>query len=110
MIKVFRQGPVTRSAEQHLAKLYQVVLGNARAASIIAKGSFVPDIQRSGANYYVTIKDGPTVCRQKPIVEVMFDSVAKYAVANAIGAILTGRGDDGAAAKTGVSSTGNDSH
>ena len=53
-------------------------------------------LQRSGANYYVTIKDGPSVCRQKPSVEVLFNSVAKYAGANAVGAILTGMGDDGA--------------
>ena len=53
-------------------------------------------LQRSGANYYVTVKDGPPVCRQKPSVEVLFNSVAKYAAANAVGAILTGMGNDGA--------------
>jgi two-component system chemotaxis response regulator CheB len=53
-------------------------------------------LQRSGANYYVSVKDGPRVCRQKPSVEVLFNSVAKYAGANAVGAILTGMGDDGA--------------
>jgi two-component system chemotaxis response regulator CheB len=53
-------------------------------------------LQRSGANYYVTVKDGPAVCRQKPSVEVLFRSVAKYAGSNAIGAILTGMGNDGA--------------
>ncbi|RKY12288.1 MAG: chemotaxis response regulator protein-glutamate methylesterase [Planctomycetota bacterium] len=63
---------------------------------LIAPGGVHMLLQRSGANYYVTIKDGPTVCRQKPSVEVMFNSVAKYAGANAIGAILTGMGDDGA--------------
>jgi len=36
------------------------------------------------------------VCHQKPSVEVLFNSVAKYAGANAIGAILTGMGNDGA--------------
>ena len=34
--------------------------------------------------------------RQKPSVEVLFHSVAKYAGANAVGAILTGMGADGA--------------
>ena len=53
-------------------------------------------LQRSGANYYVTVKDGPAVCRQKPSVDVLFNSVAKYAGANAVGAILTGMGSDGA--------------
>ncbi len=52
--------------------------------------------QRSGANYCVKIKDGPHVCRQKPSVDVLFRSVAKYAGGNAVGAILTGMGEDGA--------------
>ena len=44
----------------------------------------------------MTVKDGPMVCLQKPSVEVMFNSVAKFAGANAVGAILTGMGKDGA--------------
>jgi two-component system chemotaxis response regulator CheB len=64
--------------------------------ALIAPGGFHMLLQRSGANYYVSIKDGPPVCRQKPSVELMFNSVAKYAGANAIGAILTGMGSDGA--------------
>lgn len=63
---------------------------------LIAPGEYHMLLQRSGANYYVNIKDGPSVCRQKPSVELMFNSVAKYAGANAIGAILTGMGSDGA--------------
>jgi len=63
---------------------------------LIAPGGLHMLLQRSGANYYVTVKDGPPVCRQKPSVEVMFNSVAKYAAANAVGAILTGMGNDGA--------------
>jgi two-component system chemotaxis response regulator CheB len=63
---------------------------------LIAPGGFQMMLNRSGANYYVVIGDGPPVCRQKPSVEVLFNSVAKYAGANAIGAILTGMGDDGA--------------
>ena len=63
---------------------------------LLAPGGFHMLMNRSGANYYVSIKDGPAVCRQKPSVEVMFNSVAKYAGANAIGAMLTGMGDDGA--------------
>jgi two-component system chemotaxis response regulator CheB len=63
---------------------------------LIAPGGLHMLLGRSGANYYVTLKDGPPVCRQKPSVEVLFNSVAKYAGANAVGAILTGMGDDGA--------------
>jgi len=63
---------------------------------LIAPGGYHMVLQRSGANYYVSIKDGPAVCHQKPSVEVLFNSVAKYAGPNAVGAILTGMGNDGA--------------
>lgn len=63
---------------------------------LIAPGGYHMVLQRSGANYFVEIKDGPMVCRQRPSVEVTFNSVAKIAGANAVGAILTGMGDDGA--------------
>jgi len=63
---------------------------------LIAPGGLHLLLQRSGANYFVTLRDGPPVCRQKPSVEVLFNSVAKYAGPNAVGAILTGMGDDGA--------------
>ena len=45
------------------------------------------------------------VCRQKPSVDVLFESVAKYAGVNAVGAILTGRGDDGANGLLGMRKT-----
>ena len=63
---------------------------------LIAPGGLHMLLQRSGANYFVALRAGPPVCRQKPSVEVLFNSVAKFAGANAVGAILTGMGDDGA--------------
>lgn len=63
---------------------------------LIAPGGLHMLLQRSGANYFVTLRDGPMVCRQRPSVEVLFNSVAKYVGPNAVGAILTGMGDDGA--------------
>lgn len=63
---------------------------------LIAPGNKHMILKRSGANYYVDIKDGPLVYHQRPSVEVMFNSVAKYAGKNAIGVILTGMGKDGA--------------
>jgi two-component system, chemotaxis family, protein-glutamate methylesterase/glutaminase len=63
---------------------------------LIAPGGFHMHLRRSGAIYFVEVKDGPLVCRQKPSVDVLFESVAKYAGPNAVGAILTGMGEDGA--------------
>ena len=63
---------------------------------LIAPGGFHMTLCRSGARYYVKIEGGSRVCHQKPSVDVLFESVAKYAGANAVGAILTGMGNDGA--------------
>ncbi|MFZ5352835.1 MAG: protein-glutamate methylesterase/protein-glutamine glutaminase [Bacillota bacterium] len=63
---------------------------------LIAPGNMHMVLKRSGASYYVEIKDGPLVYHQRPSVEVMFKSVAKYAGRNSIGIILTGMGKDGA--------------
>jgi two-component system chemotaxis response regulator CheB len=63
--------------------------------ALVAPGNFHMVVKRSGARYYVEIKDGPPVFHQRPSVEVMFNSVAKYVGANAVGIILTGMGADG---------------
>jgi two-component system, chemotaxis family, protein-glutamate methylesterase/glutaminase len=64
--------------------------------ALIAPGNFHMIVRRSGARYYVEVKDGPQVFHQRPSVEVLFNSVAKYVGANAVGIILTGMGADGA--------------
>ena len=63
---------------------------------LIAPGNKHMEIRRSGINYYVTLFDGPMMFHQRPAVEILFNSVAKYAGQNAVGAILTGMGKDGA--------------
>jgi len=64
--------------------------------ALIAPGDFHLLLKRSGARYFVAVKPGPMVHRQRPAVEVLFRSVARAAGANAIGVILTGMGVDGA--------------
>jgi two-component system chemotaxis response regulator CheB len=67
-----------------------------RGRALIAPGNRHMLLKRSGARYYVEIKDGPLVCRHRPSVDVLFRSAARYAGKNAVGAIMTGMGDDGA--------------
>ena len=63
----------------------------------IAPGDKHMELARSGANYQIKIHDGPPVNRHRPSVDVLFHSVAKHAGRNAVGVILTGMGNDGAA-------------
>jgi two-component system, chemotaxis family, protein-glutamate methylesterase/glutaminase len=63
---------------------------------LIAPGNFHMRLRRTGGEYHVAIEDGERVCYQRPSVDVLFASVAKVAKGDAIGAILTGMGSDGA--------------
>jgi two-component system chemotaxis response regulator CheB len=63
---------------------------------LIAPGNKHTLLKRSGARYYVEVKDGPLVSRHRPSVDVLFRSAARYAGKNAVGIIMTGMGDDGA--------------
>ena len=67
-----------------------------RGQVLIAPGGKHMLVKRSGAMYHVEIMDGPLVNRHRPSVDVLFRSVARFAGKNAVGAILTGMGDDGA--------------
>ncbi|NTW16353.1 MAG: chemotaxis response regulator protein-glutamate methylesterase [Syntrophaceae bacterium] len=64
--------------------------------ALIAPGNYHMLLRRSGARYYVEVKDGPRVHHQRPSVDILFKSTAKYAGPNSIGVILTGMGADGA--------------
>ena len=64
--------------------------------ALIAPGNRHLLLKRSGARYYVEVKDGPLVSRHRPAVDVLFRSAARYAGKNAIAVIMTGMGDDGA--------------
>jgi two-component system chemotaxis response regulator CheB len=63
---------------------------------LIAPGDLHMVLRRSGHRYYVQLGSGEKVSGHRPSVDVMFNSVAKNAGANAIGVILTGMGADGA--------------
>lgn len=64
----------------------------------IAPGGTQFHVARSGANYVAVVDDGAPVNRHKPSVEVLFKSAAAVVGRNAFGIMLTGMGNDGAAA------------
>lgn len=73
---------------------------------LIAPGNFHMLLKRSGARYYVNVKNGPMVHHQRPAADVLFKSVAQTAGANALGIILTGMGADGAAGMVSMKEAG----
>jgi len=94
----------TRSFAERLNKLCQITVKEAEDGerilpghAYIAPGAMHMELARSGANYVVKLNEGPPVNRHKPSVDVLFKSVATYAGRNAVGVILTGMGNDGAA-------------
>jgi two-component system, chemotaxis family, protein-glutamate methylesterase/glutaminase len=64
---------------------------------LIAPGDRHMLVVRDGARYICRLNDGPLVNRHKPSVDVMMRSMAQNVGPNAIGVMLTGMGDDGAA-------------
>ncbi len=93
----------TRSFADRLNDLCKITVKEAEdgdsvlpGKALIAPGNKHTLLRRSGARYYVEVKDGPLVNRHRPSVDVLFRSTALYAGSNAIGVIMTGMGDDGA--------------
>jgi len=88
-----RLDKLCRIAVKEAAHGDRVVPGRA----LIAPGGRHMLLRRSGAQYFVEVVSGPPVNRHCPSVDVLFRSVAGAAGGNALGIILTGMGDDGAA-------------
>lgn len=93
----------TSSFAERLNELCQVNVKEARNGDtvtngevLIAPGNFHMLLKRSGTRYYVEVKTGPLIHYQRPAVDILFRSVARYAGANAVGILLTGMGKDGA--------------
>ncbi len=64
--------------------------------AIIAPGNYHMSIKRNGAMYRIETNQNAPIHHQRPAVDVLFDSAAKYVGPNAIGVIMTGMGSDGA--------------
>lgn len=63
---------------------------------LVAAGEYHMRLHKDHRGYYISSQRGDKVSGHCPSVDVMFDSVADIAKANAIGVILTGMGADGA--------------
>ena len=63
---------------------------------ILAAGNYHLRLAKDAKGYYVTSQHGEKVSGHCPSVDVLFESVAKVAGSDAIGAIFTGMGADGA--------------
>jgi two-component system, chemotaxis family, protein-glutamate methylesterase/glutaminase len=93
----------TDSFAKRLNEISQVEVSEAKDGDIISKGKVLiaPGdyhmvIRREGGQYKVKLGTGEKVSGHRPSVDVLFNSVSKYAGANAVGVILTGMGSDGA--------------
>lgn len=94
----------TAAFAQRLDKLCAITVKEAQhgdrvlpGQALISPGGRHTVLRRSGAQYLVEVLDGPLVSRHRPSVNVLFRSAAQCAGANALGMLLTGMGDDGAA-------------
>ncbi len=93
----------TRSFAQHLDRACALEVCEAEdgqplltGRALIAPGNRHLTIERDGRGWRARVSDGPLVRHHRPSVDVLFQSVAQAAGADAVGLILTGMGDDGA--------------
>jgi two-component system chemotaxis response regulator CheB len=62
----------------------------------IAPGGHHLEVAKRGSGLICTLNNGPLVSGHRPSVDALFNSVARVVAPNAVGAILTGMGRDGA--------------
>lgn len=67
-----------------------------RGTVLVAPGGYHMEVVRTGGQYRVKCFEADNVNGHKPSVGVLFSSVAKAVGPNAVGALLTGMGRDGA--------------
>ena len=64
--------------------------------ALVAPGGYHMEIMRAGGGHAVRVYEDEPVNRHRPSVDVLFNSAARIAAADALGIILTGMGSDGA--------------
>lgn len=93
----------TRSYAQRLDQVCAMEVREAKSGdhvvpglALLAPGNFHVRLHRDGAFYTVELDQTPRIHYQRPAVDRLFESVATTAGANAVAALLTGMGKDGA--------------
>lgn len=93
----------TRSFAERLDRTSKVRVSEARdgdrvepGRALVAPGNRHMELTRLGPDYAVRLSDGEPVSLHRPSVDVLFHSCARTAGPAAVGAILTGMGNDGA--------------
>jgi two-component system, chemotaxis family, protein-glutamate methylesterase/glutaminase len=94
----FVAGFAARLASQCALEVREAVDGDevCRGRVLFAPAGRHVELARVGARFQLVLRDGPSVCQHRPSIDVLFQSVAACAGANAVGVILTGMGEDGA--------------
>jgi two-component system chemotaxis response regulator CheB len=94
----------TRSFAERLDRACQIRVKEAedgdrilQGHALLAPGGLHMAVQRVGASHLVRVGPGQPVNRHCPSVDVLFRSAAHHLGRNALGVILTGMGNDGAA-------------
>jgi two-component system chemotaxis response regulator CheB len=95
---VFSKTFADRLNEVCAMEVREAVAGDeARAGTVlVAPGDFHMVVEWTGGCYRVQLRQDPPIHHTRPAVDMLFNSAAKCAGANAIGIILTGMGRDGA--------------
>jgi len=93
----------TRSFAERLDRTCAMEVREARhgdavvpGVALVAPGNWHMELRRDGARYVVALHQGERRHYQRPAVDCLFESVADWAGRNAIAALLTGMGADGA--------------
>lgn len=94
----------TAAFAEHLNQTCQVEVKEAATGDVvlpgrvlIAPGDRHLEVHRETAGLTVAVTGGPLVSRHRPSADVLFRSVARAVGPDALGVIMTGMGDDGAA-------------
>jgi len=104
----------TKMFADRVNKITEITVKEAEDAEVlqpgtayIAEGGKQMEIRYSPEKgYYLKVYDGAPVSGHKPSVNCLFDSVAKYAKNDAIAALLTGMGRDGADGTVNIKNAG----